>query len=216
MSSKTQEDLRCPLCRKKQSFTQWKSVNTLLNPELKSTILNKTIFTLTCIKCKNKFIVEYPLLYHDQKEKFMIWYIPSVENSNPPKLPPGTPVIPGYRLRTVKTINHLIEKILIFDYRFDDVGVEILKKMVWENRLRHLDVEQNRIFLSGAFIEDGEIAVTFDYIDNNKKYNSIQVGGKSGSFNFPNQLLIMTAGLSEEPEWSWVDITKTSDINGHY
>lgn len=72
--------MQCPQCGAKDNFEMWESVNTDLNPDLKTKILSRELFQWICPKCKHNYTVEYPMLYHDMSRKRLIEFRPTSEN----------------------------------------------------------------------------------------------------------------------------------------
>ncbi len=203
MSKKSLEKITCPWCNTTQNFIVWNSVNTLLDPDMKEKVLDKSIFNITCVKCHTSSLVQYSLLYHDQRERFMIWLIPSEEDNRSPEIPENVVPLPGYKLRLVKTINRLIEKIFILDLKLDDRIIELIKYKVWKERLR-LTVAIKDIYFSKAFLEEDKIALILEMIDRNGNHSALQVGGKYGDFPINLNNLFEQKAI-EKPGWQWID-----------
>lgn len=123
----------CPSCKKKLEYVYWESVNTSLNPELKSRIIDKSIFNLSCECGFNRNII-HPLLYHDMGKNLMIQFIMPEDAYDAKKMFDEIQenellsiVSDKMRLRIVTDVNYLIEKITIFDSDFDDKVIEVMK-----------------------------------------------------------------------------------------
>ena len=74
MSSFRNIIITCPACNTEGSYTVWDSVNVDLNPELKSKVMNGSLFTWICPNCKKSFNAPYSFLYHDMKHNFMVYF----------------------------------------------------------------------------------------------------------------------------------------------
>ncbi len=114
---------KCPICLLEQDVTLWNSVNTSLNPELKPKVLSQDILRLKCSGCKGILMLGYPLLYHDMGRQLMISFAPAPQE----RMPSPPPFMGDYQLRVVRSPNHLVEKILLFDAGLDDRAIEIIK-----------------------------------------------------------------------------------------
>ena len=80
MTHEREEDVSCPSCKKTEKIKFYYSINADLNPELREKLFNVEINVFKCKRCKNEAILlDIPLLYHDMKRKFQVWYYP-VEN----------------------------------------------------------------------------------------------------------------------------------------
>ncbi|MBO5179359.1 MAG: CpXC domain-containing protein [Clostridia bacterium] len=141
MSMQNEITLTCKECGHSQSFTMWNSVNVTLNPELNDKIKNQSLFKFRCEECGEEFTVEYPILYHDVNNKFMVQYLPDtaleedVEKFEKERedakevLDQFTNM--GYKFRTVRTRGNLISKIYTFENSLNDLPVEFLKNVVY-------------------------------------------------------------------------------------
>ena len=74
MSSFRKIKITCPDCNTEGEYTVWDSVNVDLDPELKSKVMDGSLFTWVCPKCKKSFNAPYSFLYHDMAHNFMIYF----------------------------------------------------------------------------------------------------------------------------------------------
>ena len=74
MSSFRKIKITCPDCNTEGEYTVWDSVNVDLDPELKSKVMDGSLFTWVCPKCKNSFNAPYSFLYHDMAHNFMVYF----------------------------------------------------------------------------------------------------------------------------------------------
>lgn len=65
-------DLVCPNCSGSSKFQMWTSVNAQINPELIISIVNDDFGKNKCPHCQTVLQFEYPLLYHDMKNKLLV------------------------------------------------------------------------------------------------------------------------------------------------
>ena len=72
MSKLQKRMIRCHECGKEFEVTIYNSINTELNPELAKKVHDATIFDVQCPYCKAQRFLNYPCLYHDQKNNFMV------------------------------------------------------------------------------------------------------------------------------------------------
>lgn len=135
MSSHSKVTVTCPKCKKEHPFGIWRSINTVLDPEMKAAVKDGSAFLFECPSCGEKTYVYYDFLYHQMENKIMIYYVNSDENAeNVYKMltgygPTGMPDMrnKNYLIRIVRTQNELREKIAIFDEGLDDRIIEICK-----------------------------------------------------------------------------------------
>lgn len=74
MSSFRTIKITCPDCNTEGSYTVWDSVNVDLDPELKSKVMDGSLFTWVCPNCKKSFNAPYSFLYHDMTHNFMVQF----------------------------------------------------------------------------------------------------------------------------------------------
>lgn len=74
MSSFRKIMITCPNCNTEGSYTVWDSVNVDLDPELKSKVMDGSLFTWVCPNCKKSFNAPYSFLYHDMTHNFMAYF----------------------------------------------------------------------------------------------------------------------------------------------
>ena len=147
-----------------QPFVLWRSLNVTLDMDRKQELLDHTLTSSTCEACGTSASVVYPLLYHDMGQKLMIWLWPE----------PGDPdygnsrqfrIMKGYRFRIVRTINELVEKILVFDENCDDREVEIFKFLLRGQRENDSDPLDGTLYFLGIQRgEDGDDILGFEHV----------------------------------------------------
>lgn len=74
MSSFRTIKITCPDCNTEGSYTVWDSVNVDLDPELKSKVMDGSLFTWVCPNCKKSYNAPYSFLYHDMTHNFMVQF----------------------------------------------------------------------------------------------------------------------------------------------
>ena len=133
MSKTHTETITCPECGKQAEFTVWDSINTTLEPEMRERVKSGELFRWSCPKCGCKVNVNFATLYHDMKQKIMIYYVPG----NPEEVIPYMKsamnhVMEGeeagqYYKRVVGSPNQLREKLMILEAGLDDRNIELMK-----------------------------------------------------------------------------------------
>ncbi len=136
MSMERNEIITCPKCGKESEFTIWRSINTTLDPEMKSAVRDKSAFQFKCPHCGHTANVDYPFLYHQMEDQIMIHYAATDEDVQEIyKFYTGETDVDmlkdiikdKYLRRIVRSQNQLLEKLAIFDAQMDDRIVEICK-----------------------------------------------------------------------------------------
>jgi len=143
-------EIECPRCQTLQDFRGWPSVNVTLNPELKKSILDSSLWLFTCSECRHECRIHYNLLYHDMEKKIMIRLrveeyddsaiademseniLQEINRNNP------------YQLRLVFSHRELQEKIQVLDTQGSDFKVELLKLFV--SMSNGIDLEEEMYF----------------------------------------------------------------------
>ncbi|MEA2734598.1 MAG: hypothetical protein QOE14_1049, partial [Humisphaera sp.] len=134
MSRPIQENIPCPGCNQASPFTMWASLNVTLDPDKKPLLIDGELFRFRCPHCGAVTQVAYPMLYHDMERQFMIWMAPPDDSGNaagPAEAGfKSQGQMTGYTFRAVHSINELLEKILIFDAKLDDLVIEMVKMVI--------------------------------------------------------------------------------------
>lgn len=143
MSRSVEREITCPRCHTPQLFTFWESVNAQESPKLKEKLKNGELFDFTCPACGGLSRIGYPLLYHDQARKAMVFLADDREREQAYgmldallTLPESAAAMGGYTIRAVTQPMDLSEKILLLDQGLDDRVVELSKLMIHVGYLR--------------------------------------------------------------------------------
>lgn len=213
MTKFNNRQMECLNCKKNSTIVMWDSVNVYLNPELKQDLMDSKLFQFTCPFCKFPAKLEYPLLYHDQANKFMIYMSITEDNEN--NVLKITKEAQGfyqhllnYRLRIVRTYNQLKEKILIFDHKLDDRAIELLKRFFWISYIEDKGGSYEKLYFADANIEDGIPSIELVFFPPEKEAVSFKLSGKNG---YPRALDILhndfKVSKKEEISWRIVDFS---------
>ncbi len=135
MSKKTAVQVTCPTCAHKETFSYWVTINIDINPELNEKLIHNELNVYTCSQCGHRVHIEDALLYHNMKNRYMIWHIPTqniekeLEEKNEMLDVPGGmgDIGQSYTLRIVNERIDLLEKVMILDHRYDDRIIEAMK-----------------------------------------------------------------------------------------
>lgn len=140
MSKSLQIEVTCPKCNTKHPFMMWESINTMLDPEMKQAVRDKSAFLFECPECGTKTNTDYPTLYHQMEDRIMIHYVQTDEDEDSIKN-----MLKGdgensmfkdmldadYLIRIVRSQNEFLEKLHILDAGLDDRVIEVIKTIVW-------------------------------------------------------------------------------------
>ena len=130
----------CPQCGNRNTIKVYRSINVADNPELKEKVKDGSLFLWECPHCGKVNLAKYETLYHDPDGKLMVWLIPddSVSETQMKAIENHTKAMGGYKLRLVKDMGELMEKVLIDDAGLDDAVIELCK-WVTLNELKQKD-----------------------------------------------------------------------------
>ncbi len=162
--------ITCPKCQKESDFRIWDSINTQLDPELKSAVRDLSLFVFECPECGEKNSINYGFLYHQMEDNMMIHYANSEENvqellelyTNEENEMMKMMFDSGYLIRVVRSREVLLEKLAIFDAGLDDRIIEIIK-LLYLVQLEERDNVDNVYFVKVGderiieFISDGRV-----------------------------------------------------------
>jgi hypothetical protein len=127
MSMPKSQLLTCPKCGHRQQFVIWQSLNVTLNPNEKPLLLSGSLTRFICEACQHSVQVNYPLLYHDMENQFMVWFWPGSGNPETAQIQDH---VASYQLRIAHSMNELREKVVLFEKKFDDRIMEVFKWML--------------------------------------------------------------------------------------
>lgn len=122
-------ELECSHCDGKSNFTVWDSINVDLNPELRDKLFSGELFVWKCPECGEYRFALYPTLYHDMKNRFMIFFDPD-EEADYKYTPFKMPLPEGmedYTVRRVFGYMNFKEKIVMLEDGVNDIAIERFK-----------------------------------------------------------------------------------------
>lgn len=129
MSLNLKQNVKCPKCSQMSEVTVWNSITVKDSEDLKHDLLTGKVNMFRCPSCSYSALMPTPMLYHDEDKRLMISFSPcddvvlksqlfdNVQKSS--KESGELDKLEGYNLRFVTDYNELLEKILIFDNRYE-------------------------------------------------------------------------------------------------
>lgn len=123
-----QIETKCSKCNQTHSIDYYGNINVAESPELKTGVLDGSLFTWECPHCGQSNLVRYPLVYHDPVSYLMLWMSPDeqdIERIKP--IIDSSSELASYELRIVDGPGELIEKVKLNDAGLDDLAMEICK-----------------------------------------------------------------------------------------
>lgn len=129
MPKVVKQQVNCPKCRNTIDVKLWTSINPQLAPSLRKKIMDESLFDFYCPKCKYKSQLQYPFIYNDMKNNFILYFIPYVNKNRIDfnKANKEYPQLNNKKKRLVKELNQVKEKIMIFENNLDDKAIELTK-----------------------------------------------------------------------------------------
>jgi predicted RNA-binding Zn-ribbon protein involved in translation (DUF1610 family) len=154
MSLSNSITLTCPACGHQQAFTVWQSINATHDPGLKESLLDRSLVTFHCEQCGHTAGVNQGLLYHDMDRQVMIM----LGCQSPDELEAPEPLVQEfqaqYSLRLVRSMNELIEKVLVLDADLDDRAVEIFKSALMTKIEESQRGDDPQLFFSRIYMDE--------------------------------------------------------------
>jgi len=135
MSKPNKVKITCPSCKKETDFVIWESINTTINPELKASVRDLSLFRCTCPECGAVNTINYCFLYHQMEDSVLIYYANTEEAAEEQyRFVKGDDMWgmfgKDYMIRIVRSYNELLEKLRMIDHGLDDRVVEIYKLLI--------------------------------------------------------------------------------------
>ncbi len=104
-----------------------------ISPAKKGELRSGALTRFTCEKCEESHEVNYPILYHDPENKFMVWFIGDADDEKMRGLMVGD-FLKGYRMRLVDSRNQMVEKSHVLESGIDDRVLELFKFVTRESQ----------------------------------------------------------------------------------
>lgn len=131
--------LHCRYCGYQTHKKSETLVLSAFEPKLREDILTDRFFHHECPCCHRRISFQHPLLYRDDKHRFIVLLQP-----HPKEDLPELQTVLDYRKRIVFTNEELMEKIRILEDGMNDVVIEHLKFLLAEKlqqKVRYYDVD---------------------------------------------------------------------------
>jgi len=116
----------CSNCQSQTEVNIPRSINTALDPDLKTRVRDGSLFIWECPYCGRRNVAVTELLYHDPQARLMLWLLPG-EAQPSAQAQAAVKELDGYTLRIVREAGELIEKVNIADAGLEDTIVEMCK-----------------------------------------------------------------------------------------
>ena len=161
--------IECTKCNNVITQAAEEVVNATRNEDAKKRVIMKRIFEVRCPKCQNIHFVNRPFLYQDDEKRVL--FVLASEGMDVDRFVKKNNVKGNYKkqytLRVVRSINQLVEKVLLLENNINDKAMEVLKLfyVIGENNpnIRNVYFEEvvgNRIKLA-VIMGDGRQLTTY-------------------------------------------------------
>ena len=129
---KTKKGVVCPMCGELGKAEIFTSVNVSNNPEFRASVLSGSLFEWECLSCGYAARLNYPILYNDMDNRFMVYLIPRIDRFQlcDRELENKFSHLRNISKRVVPAFNAFKEKIFIFESGLDDMAVELTKSAI--------------------------------------------------------------------------------------
>lgn len=163
----------CPMCGELSKADIYTSVNPTLDKNIREAVLDGKLFAWRCPSCAYNARLNYPVLYNDMKNRFMVYLIPKVDRFQiyDKELEEKYGNLRNIDKRIASTFNSFKEKVFIFESGLDDMAVELTKLAISEIVSQKLDGEQvTEGYLSMYDRESNSMGFTYFVGENRSPY----------------------------------------------
>lgn len=163
MSNIIKKTVACPVCGDETEIQVCKTLNAATDPDLRDRLLGGELLHFKCGKCGCDADLQYPLLYNDIVNQFMVYYIPDVDREylTDEKLEEEYGGIDGITRRIVGSANELKEKIHVFESGLDDRVIEVVKAALRDVVEKRTEDTVSEGYFSKYSQSEGKIGFTF-------------------------------------------------------
>lgn len=183
--NKVTKAIVCPMCGELSKAEIYTSINATNDKDMREEILDGDLFAWMCPSCSYQARLNYPMLYNDMKNRFMVYLIPKVDSFQlcDKELEKKYCNLRNINKRIVPDFNSFKEKIFIFESGLDDMAVELTKLAISQtvsNKLDKASVTQG--YLSMYDRESNSMGFTYFVGEHKKPYVQtarLEIYGKS-------------------------------------
>lgn len=150
MSDKVIKAIVCPGCGELSKAEIHTSINPARDKTIRKRVLDGELFDFRCPSCGYTAKLNYPLLYNDMKNRFMVYLIPKIDRFQlcDNELENKYSNLRNINKRIVPTFNAFKEKLFIFESGLDDMAVELTKLAISQTVSKKLgNIEVNEGYL---------------------------------------------------------------------
>lgn len=159
MSIHDTASVTCPQCGHTGTMGVWPTLNISLDPEMKSKVLDQSLFRFSCSRCHHVANVFFRCLYHDMDTHTMVWLVE--EGADTEEIQNVMTSLPfacqEYRLRIARSINELVEMVMMVDAGLNDLAIQVVKFGIMSNE----DAPEGPWYFNGIDASQGQQMMVF-------------------------------------------------------
>ncbi|MBQ9327782.1 MAG: CpXC domain-containing protein [Solobacterium sp.] len=203
MSNSRIVEYQCPYCGTKFETEIYDSVTADEDEDLRDRCVSGDLFRTSCPHCKQDFMIQFPLVYIDRRNRFVLWLSETEPGEELVRQIAGPLAPAGYTLRRTPTLKEFTEKIQIFEDGADDRAVELAK---YDSLIEFIDNKKGT----------AEDVTSIDYqkTENGVMKINVRTGDKGMSFLIPVSML--EEEMEQNPERYRVDDASFPVINAEW
>ena len=185
MPNKVTKAVVCPKCSELSKAEIYTSINPSVQKGLRDKVLSSELFNFVCPNCSHTATLNYPLLYNDMKNRFMVYLIPKIDRFQlcDNELENKYSNLRNINKRIVPDFNTFKEKLFIFESGLDDMAVELTKLAISQTVAKKLGIEEIKEgYLSMYDRETNTMGFTYFLGDEKEPYVQtarLEIYGKS-------------------------------------
>ena len=136
--------IECPKCHEAFEIKGYDTINASLDEALKDKLIKTELFKHTCPECSETFSEPYSLRYQDMEKEYML-ILDMGGLDTEAEAAEVLEMFPNYRIRIVKDVMDLLEKIHIFESNLNDKIITYLDHKIYEDVSAKLRAENSPI-----------------------------------------------------------------------
>ncbi|MBR2825386.1 MAG: CpXC domain-containing protein [Solobacterium sp.] len=192
----------CPYCGKDFEADIYDMINVEEDPDLRDRCVSGDLFRVSCPHCKKDFMNQFPLVYIDKPNRFVLWLSKEAPNSSLLQISKPLSEI-GYTLRRCPTLQEFVEKIEILEDGVNDVLVELAK---YDCFIEFIDNEKG--------VPEDVTSIEYQHTNNGVMKINVRADDKGMSFHVPIDMV--EEEMEQNPELYEVDNEHFPVINGDW
>lgn len=163
--------IECPKCHEALEVKGYDTINASLDEALKDKLIKTELFMHTCPECSETFSEPYSLKYQDMEKEYMV-ILDMGDIDTAAMAAEVLEMFPNYRIRIVKDVMDLLEKIHIFESNLNDKIITYLDYKIYEDVSAKLRAENSPIAI------DKVLFGSFEFLKKKVVFGALNNAGK--------------------------------------